>query len=122
MNNTNNLKNYILNNKNKFIYLLVFFYLFFITYYNYFSVQFFIWDDKDVIFKIEQVGYSEFFKDHNWSPRWLERYIWGLIYYLFQYEYGLYTLLFLIVHLLSTFVFYKILQFFLKTKILYFWL
>lgn len=116
MNNTNNLKNYILNNSNKFIYLLVLFYLFFITYYNYFSVQFFIWDDKDVIFKIEQVGYSEFFKDHNWSPRWLERYVWASTYYLFQYNYSFYTLTFLIIHLLSTFTFYKILQLFFKNK------
>ena len=116
MSNFNNLKSFIYNNSNKFIYLFVIVYLFIVTYFNYFSVQLFIWDDKDVIFRIEQIGYEEFFKDHNWSPRWLERYIWGLIYYLFQYEYGLYTLLFLIVHLLSTFFFYKILQFFFENK------
>jgi hypothetical protein len=116
MSNITNFKNYFKNNLNKFIYFIIIFYLFLITYYNYFSVQFFIWDDKDVIWRIEEIGYSEFFKDYNWSPRLLEKYVWGSMYFLFQYKYGFYTLSFLIIHLLNTFTFYKILKFFIKNK------
>ena len=46
-----------INQKKKKVFFL--FLIFAITFYNYFSVQFFVWDDKDIVFYFERLGYKE---------------------------------------------------------------
>ena len=96
------------------------FLIFAITFYNYFSVQFFVWDDKDIVFYFEGWVTRRFLIDINFNPRYLEKYLYGLLYYTYQYNYTLYTLTFLILHFLNSLIFWKILSNIFEKKNLFF--
>lgn len=104
-----NLKNlfYLYTNKKKEIYFLIFaIIIYLLTYYNYFSVNLFFWDDKDIVFHIERYGYEKYIFDPNFSPRFFKQSFHALFYFLFEYNYKLYKLSYISFNFLSAGFFY----------------
>jgi hypothetical protein len=99
------LKIFFINPKN-FFFFIFFIVINILTYYNFFSVNFFFWDDKDIIFHIERLGYRSYSLDPNLDPRYYKQIFHALVYYLFGYNYKLYKLFYVAFIFISSGIFY----------------
>lgn len=88
---------------NFFIFAVI---VYFITFYNFFSINLFFWDDKDIVFHIERYGYEKYIFDPDFSPRFFKQSFHALFYFLFEYNYKLYKLCYVSFNFTSALIFY----------------
>ena len=100
------IKKIYLSKKKEIFFLFFFLICYLLTFYNFFSVNFFFWDDKDVIFRIEEIGHKAYIFDTNFSPRFFKQVFHSTFYNLFEYNYKLYKLTFIFFNFISSIIFY----------------